>query len=377
MLRTFNAHGVRYQLETFGHPHLDKMTRGNIPFERPLLEHVYSLKLSGTVIDVGAHVGNHSLWFHLVCGLRVKAFEPIWMTELRKNIDRNGADDVTIHPVALGAEPGAAQQTGNINVEYGDGDITVHTLDSYGFHDVSLIKVDVEGLEDQVLRGAVETIRRERPIIVAEQWDDDANAKIRAVLEPLGYTMTKLWTLPDLQTPMGQWQPAMVNAMPEPIVLRAQSKKQLRLAFREVQRTHGDGVEVAFANARSPHVQQALRGLAETGSITEPVYTSGGYAVVKTVVKNVEQPTFFDPPAEPISQQNVAGEELVVNQHEDEVPSPPSADLSDVKAPPTSGPGSSVEAWRAYASAVTGTDIAVWAQLDRTQIIEELRRRSV
>lgn len=40
--------------------------------------------------------------------------------------------------------------------------------------------------------------------------------------------------------------------------------------------------------------------------------------------------------------------------------------------PPTSGRGSGVDAWRAYAAAVTGTSLAEWADKSRDQILAEL-----
>ncbi len=47
------------------------------------------------------------------------------------------------------------------------------TLDSYGFGQVDFIKIDVEGYELPVNQGAVETLRRCRPIVVIEQKGND------------------------------------------------------------------------------------------------------------------------------------------------------------------------------------------------------------
>jgi len=46
--------------------------------------------------------------------------------------------------------------------------VSVRRLDDYEFRDVSFIKIDVEGHEQRVIRGATETIQRERPVILAE-----------------------------------------------------------------------------------------------------------------------------------------------------------------------------------------------------------------
>ena len=62
--------------------------------------------------------------------------------------------------------------------------VAVRTLDSYEL-DPDVIKVDVQGTEGAVLRGAVSTLRRHRPAVLVEAGaaDDD----VAAVLEPLGY----------------------------------------------------------------------------------------------------------------------------------------------------------------------------------------------
>jgi FkbM family methyltransferase len=46
--------------------------------------------------------------------------------------------------------------------------VTMRTIDSYGFNDVDFIKIDVEGAELGVLRGATETIKRCRPAVQME-----------------------------------------------------------------------------------------------------------------------------------------------------------------------------------------------------------------
>ena len=42
-------------------------------------------------------------------------------------------------------------------------------LDSFKFSDVDFIKIDCEGYEHRVVRGAVETIKRCTPVIIVEQ----------------------------------------------------------------------------------------------------------------------------------------------------------------------------------------------------------------
>ena len=65
------------------------------------------------------------------------------------------------------------KQTGLSSLEYRHGKceeriVDVKTLDTYAFDDVNLIKIDVEGHEQSVILGAIETLRKCSPILVVE-----------------------------------------------------------------------------------------------------------------------------------------------------------------------------------------------------------------
>lgn len=127
-------------------------------------------------IDVGAHVG---LWTYWIARnfQRVHAFEPsavhrqCWM----KNMVDSG-ENTTLYPMALGDREGRVNlhtgpsSSGDTHVVLADeGDVVMQTLDSFNFTNVDFLKVDVEGFEYHVLKGAEETLTRERPIVVVEQ----------------------------------------------------------------------------------------------------------------------------------------------------------------------------------------------------------------
>jgi len=140
-----------------------------------------------TAIDVGGHIG---LWsYNLAHAFQhVHAFEPVEAHRacFARNVE---AVNVTLHACALGASEGrvsihtAPTSTGDSWVK-GGGDIPMVTLDSVGLADVDFIKIDCEGYEENVLRGAIETIKRDRPVIIVEQKRDMATARFG--LEPLG-----------------------------------------------------------------------------------------------------------------------------------------------------------------------------------------------
>lgn len=125
-------------------------------------------------IDVGAHVG---FWSWVLAGIfdQVEAFEPhpLMQACFRRNVT---APNVRLHPMAVGARAGKGAMVygaGNSGQSHilpnGAGNTDIRALDELGFSGVDFIKMDVEGFEPFVIEGAVELVRRERPIIFMEQ----------------------------------------------------------------------------------------------------------------------------------------------------------------------------------------------------------------
>jgi FkbM family methyltransferase len=137
------------------------------------------VKPDTTVIDAGAFIGTHTLFMSKYVGKkgRVYAFEPqrkIYR-ELVHNLKLNHIKNVVPLRFALGSgseiiemNPAAQGNEGGTGIGQGGDKAELRTIDSFGFRNVSLIKIDVEGFEDYVIEGAKETIQRYRPILVVE-----------------------------------------------------------------------------------------------------------------------------------------------------------------------------------------------------------------
>lgn len=138
------------------------------------------VKARRVAIDVGGHIGHWS-WNMAKDFQTVNAFEPVptYAECWRKNMD--GANNAILHPVALGMSEGIVALTCGTPGSHGDTfvapkskgnaaqDIPMRTLDSFGFQNVDFIKCDCEGYEAFVIRGAEQTIRRDKPVIIVEQ----------------------------------------------------------------------------------------------------------------------------------------------------------------------------------------------------------------
>lgn len=179
------------------------------PYEYDLLQFMHQILGEGLVIDVGANLGNHSIYFASVMGRRVVAIEPEPgnLAALRRNVDANGlGDQVAIHAVAAWNEAGRIELEQQIEGNRGTfagheaaaGSIPAERLDSLiGDATVGLIKIDVEGAELRVIEGARGILERSRPILVVESHGPETTAALTALLAPLGYRPCAVLGLSD------------------------------------------------------------------------------------------------------------------------------------------------------------------------------------
>jgi FkbM family methyltransferase len=126
-------------------------------------------------VDVGANVGAYSLRAASV-GMKVCSFEPNPenVKVLRRNAENNRLS-IDIHECALGSAEGTATMSPNgalsrLSSE-GTTVVPVRTLDSFDLPRVDLLKVDVEGYELEVLKGATKTLGGSHPKIMVEVHD--------------------------------------------------------------------------------------------------------------------------------------------------------------------------------------------------------------
>jgi FkbM family methyltransferase len=159
------------------------------------------LRAGDTFLDVGANVAPYSLLATLVDDVSAVAFEPESVARERAaaNIALNHAEDrVTLVPCAVSEADGTRRlsvdrwaKNSLVGNGYDGAAEVVETvcLDSFvrrhGVARVSLIKIDVEGHEPAVLRGAESVVREHRPALIVECNDPDA---LQQFVSRHGYT---------------------------------------------------------------------------------------------------------------------------------------------------------------------------------------------
>lgn len=171
-------------------------------YEIDLLEYLARVvRKDGTVIDVGAHIGNHSVFFGGYIGKSVICVEPNpeAFAALAKNTSRHPGN-YTLIAGGLGEQEAFGElrlpdprNTGSMKIKEGAGDIMVTTLDRIAPPDVSLVKIDVEGMELAVLRGGIDLLKAQHPDLVIEAGTPEAFTEHCAFLKPLGYLPISRW----------------------------------------------------------------------------------------------------------------------------------------------------------------------------------------
>lgn len=184
-------------------------------YESTFLELLHGFhRPGGLIIDGGANIGNHTLYFAKVLGADVIAFEPEPHNAscLVINVALNGISDrVQLHRHGLGQTSGVITLQMNVQSNFGSFttrltsnqnsnqiadtmqvNVPVNSLDAVleaniSRKNISILKLDVEGMELDVLHGAKELIQSSLPVIAVECFTLEELGRIESFLEPMGY----------------------------------------------------------------------------------------------------------------------------------------------------------------------------------------------
>lgn len=207
------------------HPqdHIWKHIAGSATFyEQDLLDYIdfvlSDVSEKGVCVDVGANIGNHSVFFgkfladHVLCIEANSGIRPILQRNLKQNIN-----NYTIYGCAAGENVGTgtvitSSDTNNIGMarveitaaeKNDDCAVEIRTLDSIVSDfkckndvervRVSLVKIDVEGMELPVLKGAERTLVEDKPHVFVEAATRSEKQAVDSYLKDLGYVSVSRW----------------------------------------------------------------------------------------------------------------------------------------------------------------------------------------
>jgi FkbM family methyltransferase len=168
------------------------------------------------VIEVGANIGTHTVGLARLVGPqgRVLAFEPqrLPFQTLCANVALNSIENVDCFWAAVSSQEGFMDVPDlNPRKEFNFGAVTLlgaqsgrrvtcHTLDQYmTLSRVDLVKIDVEGMEADVLRGGEQLLKQFKPVLYVENDRLEKSEALTRLIASFGYRM--YWHTPPLFNP--------------------------------------------------------------------------------------------------------------------------------------------------------------------------------
>lgn len=187
-------------------------------FARPEMELIAEIVGAGTYVDVGANIGSIALPVARTAS-RVIAIEANREIAglLAGNAVNNGLHNVAVHHAAVGETRRLAKfpmmplsAMGNLGTSgfhhagtYPDEVVQMTTLDDIAPGDTTIVKIDVEGYELQVLRGAGRVLKEIRPAwLVESSGDTPGNRAVMDLFRQAGYRLW--WFMAPFVTPQSE-----------------------------------------------------------------------------------------------------------------------------------------------------------------------------
>lgn len=189
----------------------------NAIWEENIVTRFHQHYTKGNVIDIGAHIGLHSIALHKLIPDDKHVFSFEAHPAIYEVLEINCKNKLNIHTYNLAVSDkndqtvyvkqidfdavacvnSGGQGTCDHIVEPTDLPVTTTTIDSYDFRDVALVKLDVEGHETCALAGMRQLLVEQSPVLFIEIHPEDREYKIEQIQKNYGYIPVEQITLID------------------------------------------------------------------------------------------------------------------------------------------------------------------------------------
>lgn len=196
MVFTHKSRKIKIDLPK-GTGNVGKTIRKGRFYEKKFLEYIAKQNIDGVYVDVGANIGNHSVYFGIFSrAQKIISFEPhpIVFEVLKKNIENNKLNSkVDIYNVALGEKSGKCSiaveptdEIGGARVVPGN-NVDQWKLDRFVEEKIAVIKMDVEGYEKFVVKGAKQVLKKHKPELFVELTSKKQYLEVYNLIKEFGY----------------------------------------------------------------------------------------------------------------------------------------------------------------------------------------------
>jgi len=180
------------------------LKRGSF-YEGFLLEAIKHMDLNGTYIDLGANIGNHSVFFAEHC-----PSDKVICVEINKeicdvlnlNMRINTEKDFEVLSIGISDKQGAVTLSDilpdNVGmtkiIDYDKGIVPVDTMDNlFGdLANITLIKIDIEGAEIPAIKGMSKVLAKNKPVLFVELHTKALLEEFIELVKPFGYTTNRM-----------------------------------------------------------------------------------------------------------------------------------------------------------------------------------------
>jgi FkbM family methyltransferase len=192
----------------------NEIKNGNY-WEEWMFKYIQQYYIENTnIIDLGGNIGTTTLMMSEVLSenYNIFTFEPLYSDILLKNVlDNNLIESVIIYPYGVGNEKTTLSiKPINLsdNINFGEVSlksieeekskikIKIVPLDHFNFKNISLIKIDVEGMEIEALEGCLNLIKQWKPTIIIETYKLD-ELKQTPVFKELSIIGYEIYNIPE------------------------------------------------------------------------------------------------------------------------------------------------------------------------------------
>ena len=180
--------------------------RNNKEFEPQTFEYLQSLKPQGTFVDIGAYTGIYGIWA-AKRGYNVQFFEPhpvIYERMVYNMFDNNvtgkcynvalankaTTEHFYINPTTTMTSAGSLVEGRGKTKSF---DVRVRLYDEYAIGNESVVKIDVEGAELDVLKGMVNVLDMEKPLLVIEVLNRTQENEVVSYLNSYNYDVVGMF----------------------------------------------------------------------------------------------------------------------------------------------------------------------------------------
>lgn len=203
--KIWNSNARRVAFSNYGLKFTENSNINEVIFDRSYTRHnLFLPSEEDIVVDVGAQDGDYAVLCSKFYRAKVYAFEPLFdnFKTIQKNIKLNQLqiNRIKAFNIALGDKRVTKEITFYKDMANNTGKghkikIKFRTLDSYKLNP-TILKVDVEGFEMDVLNGAIETISKYKPKIIVETHSSILEKSVLRFLSKFGYSLmykSKSW----------------------------------------------------------------------------------------------------------------------------------------------------------------------------------------